>query len=114
MTTPILGITELAASQSQPEVIVNRAIRILEAFSPLSVVDRDLTTPPGSPSDGDRYIIPAGATGVWSSKEGQIALYLSTDWVYVLPRAGWMAYVQDEDAYVRYATGSPSAWIAFP
>ena len=34
----------------------------------LSVKDRDLATPPASPVNGDRYLIPAGATGVWSGK----------------------------------------------
>ena len=68
----------------------------------------------GSPSDGDLYIIPPGATGVWSSKDTWVALYASTDWIFRQPRPGWLAYVADTDTFVRFAAGSPSAWIAFP
>ncbi|NIP67909.1 MAG: DUF2793 domain-containing protein, partial [Planctomycetales bacterium] len=37
------------------------------------VIDKDLTAPPGSPSNGDRYIIPTGATGAWAGHETEIA-----------------------------------------
>jgi len=37
-----------------------------------------LATPPGSPADGDAYLVIATATGLWLSKEGKIAKYSST------------------------------------
>ncbi len=37
----------------------------------LSVKDRDLTTPPGSPASGDTYIPAATATGAWVGKEAR-------------------------------------------
>ena len=48
-------------------------LKRLGAVVSLSVKDRDLATPPASPVNGDRYLIPAGATGVWSGKTDQIA-----------------------------------------
>lgn len=33
-----------------------------------SVKDQNLSAPPASPVEGERYIIPAGATGVWAGK----------------------------------------------
>lgn len=39
-------------------------LKRLGAVVSLSVKDRDLATPPASPVNGDRYLIPAGATGV--------------------------------------------------
>ncbi|RLJ04034.1 MAG: hypothetical protein DRP08_02550, partial [Candidatus Aenigmatarchaeota archaeon] len=36
----------------------------------LPVIDKDLTAPPGAPSDGDRYIIGAGVAGDWYSAGG--------------------------------------------
>lgn len=42
-----------------------------------AVIDR-LATPPGSPSDGDAYLVIATATGAWLSKENKIAKYSST------------------------------------
>ncbi len=38
-------------------------LKRLGAVVGLSVKDRDLGTPPASPIGGDRYLIPAGATG---------------------------------------------------
>lgn len=47
---------------------MNANLKRLGAVVSLSVKDRDLATPPASPVNGDRYLIPAGATGVWSGK----------------------------------------------
>lgn len=112
--TPILGITELAASQAQPELVVNEAIRILECVASRYVADRDLTAPPGSPADGDRHIIAAGPSGSWADQDHKIALYAGTDWLIIAPEPGWLFYVAAEDIYVKYAPGSPTAWIAYP
>ena len=38
-----------------------------------SVKDRDLTAPPGSPSEGDRYIVATGGSGAWSGHDLEIA-----------------------------------------
>jgi hypothetical protein len=113
-TTPILGIEELAASQAQPELTVNEAIRILECIASRTAIDKDLTAPPGSPSDGDVYLIGSNPSGDWANKDFQIALYAGSDWLYIQPRAGWLFYLDDEGLYYQYAAGSPSAWIAYP
>lgn len=53
------------------------------------------TTPPTSPENGDRYIIPAGATGAWANKVGRIAYYASNQWLYFQPKKGWYQRVWD-------------------
>lgn len=74
----------------------------LATFAGLSAIDRGLTTPPGSPTDGDTYIIPAGATGVWASRDNQIAIYRGppTDaWEFYNPvdfRSRLLCYIEDE------------------
>lgn len=110
MTTPILDLEEWAESQAQPQITVNTALRWLEAFAQLSVFSQSSMAPPPSPSDGALYIVPDGATGEWAGHDGQIALYLSTAWAYKTAPPGSMAYVQDEDAYFKYAPGSPATW----
>jgi len=47
-----------------------------------SVKDQHLSAPPASPVEGDRYIIPTGATGAWAGKTNQIVEYQSATWVY--------------------------------
>lgn len=113
-TSPFFGYDELPASSSQPEIYVNTNDRINAAMAQLRFADRDLSTPPGSPSDGDVYLIKQGATGAWAGNDERIAIYLGTSWYFVTPRPGYLAYVIDEDVYIRFAAGSPNSWITFP
>ena len=49
-----------------------------------SVISTIVPAPPGSPSDGDSYLVPFGASGEWATHEGEVATY-SEDfggWVY--------------------------------
>lgn len=112
-TTPILDITEMEASQSQPELVFNEAIRKLEAMSPLIVLDRDLSTPPVSPDDGDRYIVADGGTGDWAGHDGEVALYTGAGWLFLVPRTGWLAFVDDENIYAKYTSDSPAGWMEY-
>lgn len=109
-TTPILGIIELESSQSQPEVVVNAALRVLEAFASRAAVSRTTNNVPASPDDGDVYIIPSNAIGTWSPYAFYVAISVNGVWQYIPPRAGWVFYVTDEDKYYEYLTGSPNAW----
>nr|WP_312578332.1 DUF2793 domain-containing protein [Sedimentibacter sp.] len=85
--------TTLWSSQKTNSEIYN-AIRGLEWQD--SVKSKTVTTPPSTPVKGDRYIIPAGATGVWSSKTNQIANY-NTSWEFFAPQEGWSTYIDAEN-----------------
>jgi hypothetical protein len=76
------------------------------------VKDRGLTTPPASPANGDRYIVPTAATGVWSGKTGQIAVRISDVWEYHLPQIGWLCFIEDESVLSAYKAAGWSAGIA--
>jgi hypothetical protein len=112
MTTPILELDELAASQSQPHVLVNRTSRRIEAAVNLVVVSRDLNTPPVAPSDGDRYIVGSDPIGDWFGHDNQVA-YFSAGWRFLQPIPGWIAYVASEGSYYQYDAGSPVGWVPF-
>ena len=64
--TTLLLLPYILAAQSQKHVTHNDALRILDGLVQLSVLDRDLTAPPGSPADGDRFLVASGATGDWA------------------------------------------------
>lgn len=85
-------------------------LRKLGAIVQLSVIDRDQTAPPGSPADGDRHIPASGASGAWSGKDGQIAVYdaTATAWMFYTPSTGWQARVQAESITVAY---DGTAWM---
>lgn len=82
----------------------------------LSVIDRDLTAPPGSPADGDAYIPAATATGDWATHEDEIAIYNADtspgSWVFYTPSTGWVAYIEDEEVLSVYKEGSGVLWSA--
>lgn len=109
MTTPNLSLPELAASQSQPHVPVNSALRRLDAVVQLSVISI-ANSPPGSPADGDRYIVGSSPTGAWVGHEDDVAAYIGTSWVYWTPVAGWLAFVQGSGSLHLFGAGSPPAW----
>lgn len=67
------------------------------------VLDKDLTTPPGSPSEGDRYIVGPSATGDWSGHDNEIAEWDGSQWVFgPTLTEGLIVYVADEDKIYTY------------
>lgn len=104
MTTPIIGAPELVSAQAVPETTVNEIARYLEqgALWFGKIKDRDLATPPGSPADGDAYIVAGSPTGAWAGQAGKIAFYVSTAWDFITPTEGMAIYVADENAPFVY------------
>lgn len=108
MATTQLGLVELVEGQSGAETTVNNSIMVLDGFCQLSVKDRDLTAPPGSPAIGDRYLITAVTpTGAWAGQSGKFAIYRN-GWVFITPKEGFMSWIDDENKLIRY---DGSAWI---
>ena len=95
--TPLLALPILEASQAQKHVTHNEALLILDAAIQLSVITRDATTPPVSPSDGDRYLLGAAPTGVWVGQGGKLAALQASGWLFATPREGWRLWAEDED-----------------
>lgn len=108
MPTPNLGLPFIAQGQAQKEITHNESLRILDALVQLAVIDRDLTSPPASPAEGQRWIVKGGATGVWAGKDDQIASFLDGDWSFFAPLVGWRAWVTDESVLLVW---SGSIWI---
>lgn len=107
-SSPNLGIPYVEQGQSQKEVTMNEAITILDAVIGGGVLDKDLSTPPGSPVAGSRYIIGPSPTGAWAGKANQIAYYFSGGWRYIVPGNTWFLWVADEG--IMYAFNG-TAWV---
>jgi len=102
-----LQLPYLMPAQAQKHVTHNEALAMLDAIVQLSVLDRHLSTPPEGADEGARYIVADAATGDWSGWGGSIALRMDGGWRRFDARPGWLAWLEDEDTYVRW-TGS--AW----
>jgi hypothetical protein len=108
--TANLTLPYIMAAQAQKHVTHNEAIRALDTLVQMMVLDKDLSTPPGSPSEGQRYIVAASPTGAWSGQAGKVAAYQDGAWAFYAPREGWLAWVADQnELYVH----DGSAWTAF-
>ena len=100
--TPNLDIPYILPSQAQKHVTHNEAIRALDAVVQLSVVKRNLMAPPSKPEEGDRYILPGGATGGWSGHKNKIAAWQDGAWAFYPPQSGWTAWIRDEKVLVNW------------
>ena len=107
--TANLALPCIEGSQAQKHVTHNDALRILDTLVQLAVLDRDLTAPPGSPVDGQSWIVKTGATGAWAGHDNQIAAWQDGIWQFSAPRIGWLAYAVDESALLAW---DGSAWVA--
>lgn len=87
--TPNLDLPYVLPSQAQKHVTHNEAIRALDALTQLSALDRDLTSAPATPADGDRYVVAAGATGEWTGHDTEIAAWQDGAWQFYPPNSGW-------------------------
>ena len=108
--TTHLSLPFIAAAQAQKHVTHNEALRLLDVLVQLAVLDRDLAAPPGSPHEGDSYVVATGGSGGWSGKDGQIAAWLDGGWTFLQPHAGWLAFALDEAALIFF---DGAAWTAF-
>lgn len=84
-----MGLPFIEGSQAQKHVTHNEALRILDAVIQIVVEDVTRTTPPGSPTEGQRHVVASGASGAWTGHAGAIATWQDSAWVYLVPKAGW-------------------------
>jgi hypothetical protein len=110
MPTPSLGLPYIVQGQAQKEVSHNEALNLIDAVVQLSVKGRTLVNPPASPANGERWIVPTGATGAWVGQTNKIALFVDGAWRFVSPRDGWLAFVENEGTVV-YASGGWQSFI---
>ncbi|WP_157747737.1 DUF2793 domain-containing protein [Cohaesibacter sp. ES.047] len=108
--TNYLSLPYITGSQDQKHITHNEALRILDAVVQLSVIDRNLTTPPADPSEGVRYIVASGANGAWAGWEKSIAAFLDGGWTRLVPNVGWFAWVEDESAICVF---NGTDWVLF-
>lgn len=100
-TTNHIGITLLEQSQSQKEVTMNQALSHIDALMNTAAISRTTSTPPGSPADGDVYVVGSGATSDWASHDDDITYY-DQDWKFITPNEGMTLWVEDESLFYTF------------
>lgn len=103
MTNTIhLGMPFIEGSQAQKHVTHNEALRILDAVIQIGVLDRDQTSPPPAPAEGDRHIVASGATGAWAGQSDAVAVLEDGAWRFLVPKFGWCAWCDAEGVLLVY------------
>jgi hypothetical protein len=109
LETNHLKLPYLAAAQAQKHVTHNEALRQLDTLVQLAVLDTTVATPPGSPAEGDRYIVAASATGAWAGQETTVATFVDGAWSFATAEDGWLAFDRASETILAFLSG---AWQA--
>jgi uncharacterized protein DUF2793 len=119
-TTPDLGLPELAQQQANPDVTVNTTFALLASLLK-GVVSLGDNAPPGSPTEGDAYVLGAAPTGAWAGKANKLAVFIGGAWSFVpgvddsgtniaigARHEGMRVWVNDEDQTYMW---DGAAWV---
>lgn len=71
-------------------------------------MDIGIDTPPGSPTEGDSYVIGATPTGLWAGHANKVTIYFDSVWRFFTPKEGWLVYSRQDENYFKY-TGT--SWV---
>jgi hypothetical protein len=81
LTDPNLGLVYgWTLGESGWHAGMDANLKRLGAIVGLSVASRTTAAPPASPAEGERYIVPIGATGAWAGRTDQIAVRIAGAW----------------------------------
>lgn len=85
---------------------ITKLFRWLDFFMNPTVKSYAVATPPGSPVDGDTYLVAASPTGAWAGRAQNYARW-TTDlavpaWEFIVPRTGFLVYNLATSAPLRY------------
>jgi len=109
-TTARLLLPYIAPQQAQKQVTYNAAMAMLDQLVQPAVKSRTTAAPPGSPAEGDTYIVAPSPSGAWAGKDNRFAAWLSGSWSFTTPAEGWLAYVNDAAEIAVFKSG---AWTSF-
>jgi len=95
----------------------NNGANLVDAKLQGNLKSRTTSAQPGSPADGDCYLVPVAASGArWTGEDGKLAFYYN-GWLedeagdFYAPVTGMLWYVEDEDTFIYYDGAS---WFELP
>jgi hypothetical protein len=113
---PNLGKMINAATGDNFDVDLRKMLRAFDVLPQAAVTSKTLTAPPGSPVNGDRYIIAASPTGAWAGQAKSIAVWTTDNpatpsglWEFYAPKTGWLVYNAADTTFYYY---SGTAWVS--
>lgn len=107
---PKLGLLVNGALGEEHYDELLRQWRALDTLIQCNVISMALATPPGSPADGDTYIVAASPTDAWAGKATNLARWSAVlgAWEFFSPKEGWKAYCLADDLDHKF---NGTAWV---
>lgn len=111
---PKIGVLVHGAPGDEHYDLLMKQWRALDLLLDRCVKSKTTTTPPGSPADGDAYIIPASATGAWFDKTNDIARWSSVEslWEFFTPNKNWLFGVDDASSGNEIQRFDGTNWVS--
>jgi hypothetical protein len=106
-TTPRLALPYILAQQAQKEVTHAAGLNRLDALVQPVVEQVGRNTPPGSPADGQSWIVGSTPTGAWAGQANRLAQRIGGTWVFHAPFVGLVVF---DAAALAQRVWSGSAW----
>lgn len=89
-------------------------LKTIGAIIALTVQNKTTNDPTTlSPVNGQAWIVGPAPVGVWAGKAKQIAAYVNSSWLFIVPKVGWTAYIVAEDSTAIYKGAGPD-WTNNP
>lgn len=105
--SPSNSIPFVPQNTLDPAAGLNLAIDTIDALLNTRVTSMALSAPPGSPADGDMYIVKATGTGDWAGHDNAFARYVATGAFWQFYEAGVQAWL-----VINLADGNLYKWNA--
>jgi hypothetical protein len=113
---PNIGLMINALTGDSFPTDFRKFLRAIDALLQGAVIDRTHAAPPGSPVNGDRYIVAASPTGAWVGHATHIAVWTTDDptaptgaWQFYIPKNGWLVWSVGDGGLYAFTSG---AWAA--
>lgn len=106
---PITRLPYQEANSLQTDVLQNEQLNYFAAWANAVVQTVGDNDPPGSPTDGQRYVIGTSPTGTWSGKAKYLAVYRG-GWQFYAPYSGAVVYNLGDGKPYQYLA---SAWAIY-
>ena len=112
--TPRHELELFSSGQAQADESLNESMAKIDALECAFVVSHSVSAQPGSPTDGQTWIVGSTATGAeWEGHDSEMGIASSgspSPFLFVTPKAGMRAFI---DSLGVYAVYNGTAWKKF-
>jgi hypothetical protein len=106
--TARLGLPFILPGQAQKELHHNEALTRIDVALH-AAVEESAAAPPPAPTEGQSWIVGAGATGAWAGKDEAIASWSAGGWRFVEPIVGMLVWNKAAEHWIHWRDGSWSS-----